>query len=178
MNMLTKNLLLIAALSIAQTSVAATKSQVFHNDNETNAIYLWINDINEASLSSIQLQRDASNWDVFVDTGAELFVTGNAIDAGAGRFKVKFDYQTTPFGFEWAEVLWTNNSYNIQDSGSLFWDGRWSATNAFSHASDILNPNALPNVVNPVPIPNSILLLGSALLGLTVYRRKQIPQTI
>ncbi len=155
---------ILISLICSFNSLAATKTQMFKNNFESNSIYLWMNDINEATFSSVQFSDASDDWQAFVNNGSELFMAGNTITANNGRFDVEMEYQTIPFGFEWAEILWTGNTFSILGSGSLFWENRWIATNDFSHLGDI---------VAPVPIPGSMLLLLSALIGMTFMRRSQ-----
>ena len=146
---------------------AATYTQQFTNDYATNSIYFWSSDVSNMSFGSTTFSGATSAWTVTSNTGAMLEIGGGTVAPATGLFNLQFNYQSTPFAFEWAELYFNGSNNTLLGAGTLSWNGsNWSGNSAFTHLSAI-NPSA------PVPVPASFLLLGSAALGLVMVGRRQ-----
>lgn len=149
---------------------AATLSQTFMNDFESNALYLWSVDASNMSLDGFSLGANMDAWKAEVSTPDHLLLRGPTIAAAAGRFNLLMNYKSTPFRLEWAEVFFDNVSNVVRGYGTLSFDGNgWSNTGVASHVIDIpLHPN-----IAATPLPTSWLMMFSALLLVTVPRMRK-----
>ena len=83
---------------------------------------------------------------------------------------------TDPFVFEW--ILW--NGTTIVGFDRLTWtpatDGGWTLTESPIAAANFTAQSSLENR-SPVPLPPTLLLLGSGLAGLGLLRRRKLSQS-
>jgi hypothetical protein len=157
-------LMLAMAISVClpSKSDATPWSQQFYNDYASNAIYLWTNDSVLNPFTGITFDNAAvSGWNVFHDTGADLFFSGPVVPAKAGLFTITG--AGSAYNFEWAEVLW-----NADFSGyTLLGAGHSSGSTTFNHRGDIVAPSMVTE-------PATMLLLGAGLIGLAGFGRKKL----
>lgn len=150
---------------------AATLNQSFMNDFESNAVYLWSLDSANMRFDGFSLGSNMEAWQAEVSTPEQLVLKGPTIAAGAGRFNLLMNYQSTPFRLEWAEVFFDKVSNVVRGYGTLTFDGNgWSNSNVASHVIDIpLHPTAAA-----LPIPASYWLLASALALMSLRKRVMV----
>jgi hypothetical protein len=149
---------------------AAKYTTWFQNETTTNAIYLWLTDesVSIADITPKQFKAGTSmsGWD-WTGTLDSVVIFGPTAAAGSGQVQLRFDY-TAPFAFEWAEVFWSGPTIDLLASGTLAYNrGSWSSSASFTHVGDMPSPYA-----SPVPIPNSLLMLLSAMCCAALCRRR------
>lgn len=169
----TATILLILALGPTANAAAASLSQQFRNDFDTNRIWLWAMEPTTEFTNFTLDNAPVSSWLVPIDTGSELMFEsndGSTVAPSAGRFTVDFDYTTPTFSFEWAEIFWDGATNTLLGSGTAIWNGSsWSGNGNFTHLSDL--------APSPVPVPASFGLLASgALFGIGFARRNGTPR--
>jgi len=109
-----------------------------------------------------------ADWDLFIDEpGKEYFSTNNTNISNITFTQYWTSKGAMPaFSFQWAEVKWDANweTYTLLGSGTLSHRNGWVPSSKFTHEQDIQSP---------APLPATILLLGTGLLGLIGLRRRQ-----
>ena len=163
--------LLITMLLALGHAQAATLNQTFMNDFETNAVYLWSVDAANMHFDGFSLGSNMEAWQAEVSTPDKLVLRGPSVTAGAGRFNLLMNYQSTPFRLEWAEVFFDKVSNVVRGYGTLTFDGNgWSNTSVASHVIDIpLHP-----AVAAMPLPASWLMMASALALVGLRKRAMV----
>jgi hypothetical protein len=130
-----------------------------------NAVYLFMDG---TATMTIQHFLPAS-WTISEETPSEIILTGPNIGIGQVFFDLTFTSASLPMSCQWAEVLWASDhqNYTLLGSGSLFYSGSGltipttdnGVDPTFTHQSNI-------------PLPPTVLLLGTGLLGLIGLGRK------
>ncbi len=154
--------LLILLIGLGADVTAATHSQPFRNDYDTNRIWLWAVEPTTQFTNLTFDNAPVSNWLATVNSGDRLFFEsddGSTIAPSAGLFTVDFGYTTPTFSIEWAEIFWDGATNGLLGSGTLTWNGSgWSGSSVFTHAGELATA--------PVPLPASFtFLISGVLLG-------------
>jgi len=163
--------ILLAAACSAGAAQAATQTVSLMTTSEANAIYLFADNAGTRLAAPRFLNAPMSDWRAFANTGTELFLAGSTVLPGLphrGRYAVEVSYEEE-IAFQWAEVLWDAGTPDIKRALRLTWraDRGWRLSGEFTRGGEILDP-----ALSAVPLPSSVLLLGSALLGLMAVGRR------
>ena len=168
--------LALAAMLATFSGVAhATIGNVtFFNDVELNHGFLFSEDPVNLEFLNLTFGARMNTWNVELLTPSTVVFSGPTVQPFRGLLKLQFDYQVPPVSFQWAEVLFQNDVVQINASGSAIFDpsqrGRqWSTSNAFSAANTAFVTNYLAPA--PVPLPNSVVLMLSAIGFMSFTRR-------
>ena len=140
--------------------------QTSYNPND---VYLFMDG---TATMTIQNFLPAS-WTISEETPNEIIITGPNVGIGQVFFDLTFTSDSLPVSCQWAEVQWASvyQGYTLLGSGSLIYSASgWTypitnnGVNAtFTHQFDI---------VAHAPLPPTVLLLGTGLLGLMGLGRK------
>lgn len=159
-------LAVLVLLSAAASTHAATVSPTFRNEFTTNAIYLWAAAAGTVFSGVSFTNGPVSDWARPLLEPDAVVMSGPAIAANSGRFRITFDYTPPALAFEWAEVLWVGEEPILQAAGTLSRSGgAWLNSPQFTRAGELLHPAALSGPAT-VPLPPSALLLAAALAAL------------
>ncbi len=155
-----KNIAIMTTLILTIFTASASAApywMTFFNEFTTDSVYLFItsgsvtfNDVNESRL--------APTWSTDIFEPNRLVFSGNTLSPGSGEFRIRFSDRDS-FVMEWAEVL----GGAINQSGTLTFGTNGQITNS------VYGP-----ITSAVPIPESIWLLGSALICFVGIRRKTL----
>ena len=151
--------ILILTLFIPAAS-AAPFWMDFRNEFQADNIYLFIID-DKVTFQDVNEKQLASTWTLDTKESNRLIFSGNALNPNQGIFRIQFSINNDPFIMEWAEVL--NGVIQPGHSGTL----------TFNNKRQIVN-SAYGPITSAVPIPESIWLLGSALVCFIGIRRKAV----
>jgi hypothetical protein len=162
------SILLALLLLMCLPRLAGAWTQEFRNDYaEANAIYLWM-DSATGAFETTTFGGGHFDWILAVDQPSQQFMYGPPKPTGTAGIYVNFtDPNTTSLSFQWAEVQWSGGSYTLLGSGTIDWSGSgWGYSGGFDHEEDI----------TPIPIPASVLLFGTGILGLGLlgFRRRKV----
>ena len=170
--MIRKSILYIAFLLLALPLVlnAATLTQTFENEYETDAVYLFI--INDSIGRDVTFDDDpvsiggaAAGWSTTLFDSESLVMQGTTIDAFSGSFTVSFwdgrNGGGNPdaffdFTLEWAEYL----DGSMVAQGSIYYDDGGIYRTDDNFTSTV-----------PTPVPASVWMLVSGLALLVGLRR-------
>jgi hypothetical protein len=167
-------LVLVPGMAAANTAMGSPDltvdwTQQFQNDFAgTNTMYFWMDTVpspaTQAIFTGVTFGGGHSAWQTFSLMSMAAAIYGPATGANTGGIYMSFsDPSSVPFSFEWAEVAWSGATYELKGSGTAVWSGGgWGSKSDFTHSADI----------NPVPLPPSVWLLGSGLLGLVGLKKK------
>ena len=149
--------ILILAVNAA-SAFAAPYSMSFWNEFQADAVYLYINQ-GGITFNSASLGGAASGWTINSPLNTDrLVLSGSMINPSTGLFGIVFSNRKA-FTMQWAEML--NGA--IQESGTLTFNNGGNITSATYGTG-----------ASAVPIPESIWLLGSALICFVGIRRKAL----
>ena len=119
-----------------------------------------------------------------VKAGEQFTLSGKAAFNGNDEYSEEFNddaYVKLSNGTTTVD-LWNSNIVTVGDYASIEWqdwttslltEGTYTLSFAVANQGDNFNNSVALFDVNPVPVPNAMLLLGSGLLGLVGLRRKQ-----
>lgn len=119
-----------------------------------------------------------------VKAGEQFTLSGKAAFDGNDEYSEEFNddaYVKLSNGTTTVD-LWNSNIETVGDYASTKWqdwttslltEGTYTLSFAVANQGDNFNNSVALFDVNPVPVPNAMLLLGSGLLGLVGLRRKQ-----
>jgi hypothetical protein len=167
MKTLVKLLMLLtlgAVICLPGMALADTTFQQFTTDFKPNAFYLWMDQTNPVFSGVTGLP---AGWDLFIDeSGKEYISTNNTNNSNITFTQSWTSTGAMPtFSFQWAEVSWDANwgKYTLLGSGTLSHTTGWVVSSNFTHGQEIQSP---------VPLPPTVLLLATGLLGLIGLRRQ------
>lgn len=160
-----RTLTLLATVALAPAVQAKTLVQQFTNDYDANAIYLFAADPAALDFERITFPGVRSGWTVTMNTGDEVTMRGPRTAPGELRFNATMNYVTKPFSIEWAEVFFGTVGNRVLGTGTLTWNGGWTATNGFTHFAALAADGV-------VPLPPSVVMLLSACGLLPLMRRR------
>ncbi len=194
-------LLVLLAASVLGTAEAAITSETRTKPAAVNAIFLWAVDSLDmtfdlgasdfSSLSGWSLDSDPFGSPV-ANSAWALTAPGITSGGGAGTsapITIGFDYVvggglfgSSVFQYQFAAVLWDGVSATIQGSGartlvrSAFFNGGFNAGPGLSGAQFAQIDSFLASMPPPaaVPIPNSVVLMASA-IGFLGFSRRAVP---
>ncbi len=173
MNTLLKSLIVLtlgAVICLPGMALAYTiNTGTLATSYNPNAVFLFMDG---TATMTIQNFLPAS-WTISEETPSEIILTGPNIGIGQVFFDLTFTSASLPVSCQWAEVQWASDfqSYTLLGSGTLIYSASgWTypitdngVDPTFTHQSDI---------VDPAPLPPTLLLLGTGLLGLIGLQRK------
>ena len=175
-----KRLLALMSLALFAAVPAAHASSVklvdITNDYQDTGLYFWADGAGAVSFDKFTLQTPAlSGWKASVNDGTQLFLSGPVVAPGAGRVRLRLNYSTTPFSFQWAEVYFDGTKNLLRSGGTLTWERvgsslQWVASSTFTHLED-LNPGLVSPKAAAVPLPASVLFMLSGLVPSLLRRR-------
>lgn len=163
MNHALKKIGIMTILILTMFSPAASAAPFwmnFWNEFQTDSVYLFIIDDN-VTFRNVDENQLAPTWTMDTFEPTRLVFSGDTINANQGSFRIQFSDNRDAFLLEWAEVL--NGVVQPGHSGTL----------TFNNRGQIVN-SAYGPITSAVPIPESIWLLGSALICFVGIRRKAL----
>ncbi len=155
-----KNIAIITALMLAMFAASASAAPYwmnFWNEYNTDSVYLFITS-GSVTFNNVDATSLAPTWSTTTFEPTRLIFSGNDLSPYGGQFRIQFSDQDS-FVMEWAEVL---NSA-ISQSGTI----------TFGTNGQVIGAVNGP-ITSAVPIPESIWLLGSALICFVGIRRKTL----
>jgi hypothetical protein len=160
---------------------AATESVQFSNDAEMNYGFYFSDDVTELQFVDLRLRGQMNSWNVDVLTAEAIVFSGPTVLPPRGRMRLTFDYQVPQVSFQYATALFDGANYTIQTSGTFMFDSTksgsnaWSKSNAFSNLNTLYVENYFNNLGGAaVPLPNSVVLLLSAIAFVGFTRRESV----
>ena len=162
-------------LSMAVVNAEAAMSSFVHGEDNANYIFLFA-DVESGGKTPLTFNNvtfsggfASAGWALSqpVEPLVAIF-TGSQIPAGTGTYNLDFNATKNNVSMQWTEVLYDGSSWSTLDNGTAKYNstlGIWSGIGTpFSlENTEYVTKyfNALPPA--PVPLPNSVILLLSAL---------------
>ncbi len=158
---------------------ALVTTQRYQNDTDLTNLFLWSDNPQNMSFLGADLSdKKLAGWTVALNTGSFAVLEGPEVKKSLGKFDIEFDYKIAPFTLQFAEVLYnaTTGNIGISHEGQLEFNGKKlgkPVARALTSAqiTDVNSYFVQGGAV--VPVPNSVLLMISAIGFLGVAGRRR-----
>jgi hypothetical protein len=169
--------LLLSSL-VPFAAAAESVSGRYKNDADITHLFLWSDDLSDMTIANADLSdKKLSGWTIENLSKSLVLVHGPEVKKSTGKFAIDFNVSVAPFRYTFAEVLYNaiGNIVSLQAAGSVTYDGKkflkpvdglLSAQQAFD-VRTYFSPAAAV-----VPVPNSVILMMSALGFMGIVKRK------